>query len=133
MTTKSQSARQTPPSREGDAPSREQRVFGPPVDIVESDDAVVLIADMPGVDQSTADVTLDKSILTIRGRVSPTEFEGYSLIYSEYHVGNYERQFTISKEIDPAGIEASVKNGVLRVTLPKTKPAAARKIEISGG
>jgi len=107
-----------------------QRVFSPRVDILENQDALLLMADMPGVEDSTVEVTLEKNVLTIRGRTPPQVLNGYSLMYAEYEVGDYERSFTISDEIEREKIDASVKNGVLRLTLPKATLAKPRKIEV---
>jgi HSP20 family molecular chaperone IbpA len=107
-----------------------RKVFIPRVDICETRDAIVLLADMPGVDEKSIDVTLEKSVLTLLGRVEPETHEGYRAAYVEYETGDYERAFTLSDEIDRDRIEASVKNGVLRLTLPKAEPVKLRKINV---
>ncbi|MDQ3927618.1 MAG: Hsp20/alpha crystallin family protein [Chloroflexota bacterium] len=112
--------------------TRSGRVYTPAVDIYETNEAIVLVADMPGVDESSVDVTLEKNVLTIYGRVQPWQFEGHTLRYAEYGIGDYQRSFTISNQIDWEHIQGSVSNGVLRLTLPKTGPAQTRKIEIKG-
>lgn len=106
------------------------KVFVPQVDIVESEDRILLVADVPGVDQEGLEITLEKNVLTIKGTVTPQAPEGYQLAYSEYAVGNYERAFTVSNDIDRQGIEAVVKDGVLRLTLPKAKHAVLQKIAV---
>lgn len=106
------------------------KVFVPQVDIVESEDRILLVADVPGVDQDGLEITLEKNVLTIKGTVTPHTPEGYQLAYSEYGVGNYERAFTVSNDIDRQGIEAVVKDGVLRLTLPKAKHATLQKIAV---
>ncbi len=121
--------------REAQSPSetertRSRRVYIPNVDIYENNDAVMLVADMPGVDEKTVDVTLDKNVLTISGTVEPEAHEGYQLVYSEYGTGDYERSFTVSDEIDGDRIVATVKNGVLRLTLPKAEKLKAKKISV---
>ena len=112
--------------------TRPGRVYTPAVDIYETPDAVVLVADMPGVDQQSVDVTLDKGVLTIYGRVEPWQPEGHSLRYAEYGIGDYQRSFTISNEIAWDKIEGTVKDGVLRLTLPKAGPAQTKKIPVKG-
>ena len=106
------------------------KVFVPQVDIVESESQIVLVADLPGVDQQGLDVSLEKNVLTIRGTVASQAPEGYQLAYSEYEVGNFERAFTVSNDIDRQGIEAVVKDGVLKLTLPKAKHAVLQKIAV---
>lgn len=108
------------------------RVFTPRVDILESQEEITLTADMPGVDEGSVDITLEKGVLTVRGEVTDHQPEGHSLVYREYETGNYERAFTLSEEVDQNGIAAAVKDGVLTVTLPKTTPEPARRIEVKG-
>ncbi len=110
--------------------TRPGKVFVPRTDIYESQDHLLLLADMPGVGQDSVDITLERNILTIHGRVDPPEFEGYSLTYSEYGIGDYHREFALSNEIDREGIQASVRNGVLRLVLPKSRSAMPRKITV---
>ena len=110
--------------------TRSRKVFLPKVDIYETKDSIVLIANMPGVDENHVDMTLEKNILTINGQVEPQGFPGYGAAYAEYDVGDYQRAFTISDEVDRDRIDARVKNGVLRVTLHKAEQVKARKIAI---
>lgn len=114
---------------EGVERTRTRRVFIPKVDIYEEGDTVYLLADMPGVDQESIDITLEKNILTITGFVDD-EMEDYGLAYSEYRVGDYERTFALSDEVDRSKIEATVSDGVLKLTLPKAEEAKARKIAV---
>ena len=107
-----------------------KKVFIPRVDICETKDAIVLLADMPGVDEKSIDITLEKNVLTLLGRVGPDTYEGYRAAYVEYDAGDYERAFTLSDEIDRDRIDASVRNGVLRLTLPKAEPVKLRKINV---
>jgi HSP20 family protein len=111
--------------------TRPRKVFTPAVDILEKKEEIVVTADMPGVDERSVDITLEKNILTIIGRVEPEIPEGYRLAFSEYGIGDYQRAFTITEEIDRDRIEASVKNGVLRLILPKAAQAKTRKIAVS--
>lgn len=108
-------------------------VFRPRVDIAESEKAITLAAEVPGADETGVDVTLDKNVLTIRAQVEPVSLEGFSLVHREYELGDFERAFTVSDEIDREGIEAVVRDGVLRVTLPKAAKKGAKKISVSGG
>lgn len=115
---------------EGAERTRTRRMFIPSVDIYEEDDTVYLVADVPGVDEESIDITLEKNILTINGYVDDEDMEGYGLAYGEYRVGDYERTFALSDEVDRNKIEATVKNGVLKLTLPKAEEAKARKITV---
>jgi HSP20 family molecular chaperone IbpA len=108
------------------APSR--RTFVPRADIRETPDAVVITADMPGVDAKSVDVRVERDLLTIHGTVAPEKPEGYTPAYTEYATGDWHREFVLSDEVKRDAIRAAVKNGVLRLTLPKADPA--RKIEV---
>ena len=110
--------------------TRNSKVYVPKVDIYETKEAIILVADMPGVDEKSVDVVLDKNVLTISGTAEPLSFKDYSIAYAEYDFGDYQRAFTISDEVDKDRIEATVKNGVLRLTLHKAEKVKARKIAI---
>ncbi len=112
---------------------RSTTVYTPDVDIMERSDNIVVVADMPGVDESSVDVTLEKNVLTIYGKVEPEIPDKHQLAYREYGVGDYQRSFTVSDEIDRDKIQATVKNGVLRLILPKAKTARTTKISVKAG
>ncbi len=107
------------------------RYFRPYTDIHESTDSITVTMDMPGVDKKDVDVKLEKDVLTITGHVDLTGYEGLEPVYTEYNVGNYVRSFTISNEVDRDAISAKIDNGVLTVSLPKVKEAAARRITVN--
>jgi len=107
-----------------------RRTFVPTVDIYEFDNEVIIAAEMPGVDENSVEITLEKNILTIKGLVDGEEPENQDKVYSEYSVGNYKRTFSLSEEIDDEGIRATVKNGVLRLNLPKAEQARIKKIAV---
>lgn len=112
--------------------TRPQKVYTPDVDILERKDEIVVTADLPGVDEKTLDITLEKNVLTIFGRVEPmNDLAKHRLAYSEYGVGDYQRAFTLSDEVDKNRIQATMKNGVLRLVLPKAEAAKTRKISVS--
>ena len=113
--------------------TRDRKAFVPRTDIYENGDAITIVTDMPGVDENSLDITLEKGVLTINGYVEPELPEGYTLTYAEYEIGDYQRSFKLSNEIDQEGIQATLKDGVLRLVLPKVGPAKARKIEIKAG
>jgi HSP20 family protein len=115
---------------DGTEQTRPHKVFVPRTDIYESKEHLLLLSDMPGVKEDSVDITLEQNILTIHGKVEPPEFPGYRLSYAEYGIGDYRRVFALSNEIDRAGIQASLKNGVLHLILPKSKEAIPRKIAV---
>jgi HSP20 family molecular chaperone IbpA len=110
--------------------TRARRVFSPQVDILERKNDIVLTADMPGVSDKSVDINLEKNVLTIYGAVEEEVAEKPRPYYTEYGLGDYERVFTLSDEIDRDRIQATVKNGVLRVVLPKAEEAKSRKIVV---
>jgi HSP20 family protein len=112
--------------------TRERNVYTPAVDIMERKDDIVLLADMPGVDETSVDITLEKNVLTIYGKVTADVPGGYTLYLSEYGTGDYQRVFTLTEEVDRDRIQATVKNGVLRLILPKAEAAKTRKIAVRG-
>jgi HSP20 family molecular chaperone IbpA len=122
-----------PQGRQETEAAREALSFVPRVDIRESEDAVVVLADMPGVDEKTTTIDVERNVLTIRGEFGATPPEGYTLGFQEYETGNYERRFTLSDEIDRDNVEAAVQNGVLRLRLPKAKEAQPRRIAVKAG
>jgi HSP20 family protein len=110
--------------------TRETCCFVPRADIYEAEDRIIVVTDMPGVSAESLDVMLEKNILTISGYVEPEVPEGYSLAWAEYQIGDYQRSFRISDEIDCDQIEATIKNGVLHLDLPKSTAARSRKISV---
>jgi HSP20 family protein len=121
--------RVTPPA-EGAERTRTRPVYAPRTDIVETDDGLVILADMPGVSADGVDVTLERNVLTIRGRAEVSGPQGFSPVYLEYQPDDYERVFTLSEDIEAERIEAGVKNGVLRLFLPKAGPAQSKRIQV---
>jgi len=121
--------------KEAQSPERVERTwsartYSPQVDIIERKEDIVVIADVPGVDENSVDINLEKNVLSIYGRVEEEDFRNYSPTYAEYGVGDYERVFTLSDEIDRDRIDATVKNGVLTIVLPKAQAAKSRKISV---
>lgn len=109
------------------------RVFVPRSDVYETDEAIVVVAEMPGVSEEDVEITLEKNILSITGRVEEETPEGLRLALGEYGSGDFERRFALSQTVDRDGIAAKVKNGILTLTLPKAKEAQPRRIEVKAG
>lgn len=105
-------------------------VFTPAVDIFETDREITVLADMPGVKANDLTIDLRENILTLLGETTPFEGADEQDIFIEYEVGKYYRQFTLSEVIDQAKIDAKLKDGVLRLTLPKVEKASPRKITV---
>mgnify|MGYP001809919982 CR=1 FL=1 len=126
LETRGQTAPATTPERLHD-----RRTTAPRADIYETPDAIHIVANMAGVDEKGVDITLDRSELTITGRPASQAPEGMELAYCEYAVADYERRFILSEEIDRDGIIATVKDGVLDLTLPKSTKARTRRIPVT--
>jgi len=108
-------------------------VFSPRCDIFENNDGLVLLADMPGVDEKSISIDLEAGVLTIAGKVSEDFHGDRELSYREYRAGDFERSFNLSEELNTDKIEAAIKNGVLRVFLPKLEKAKPKKITVQAG
>lgn len=114
---------QTRPAAQGPA-----RYVTPPVDIYETENGLVVVADLPGVSKEGLDVGVEDDILTIRG-VSRDSLPGKP-VYREFALGDYFRQFELSDKVDRAKITAELKHGVLTLTLPKAEAAKPKKIDV---
>ena len=108
-------------------------VFTPSVDIFEDEKELVLLADMPGAQSNALNIDLRDNTLTLVGEVEPFESAGEEDVLAEYEVGKYYRQFSLSEVIDQEKIDAQLKDGVLRLTLPKVEKAAPRTISVQAG
>ncbi len=109
-------------------------VFNPSVKILESVDGLELIAEVPGADQSSTEVVVEKDTLTVRARVTESKTQADArIVYADHRDGDYERTFQLAPEIDRSRIEAHVKDGVLRVRLPKAQTALPQKITVLAG
>ncbi len=106
-------------------------LFTPAVDIFETEKELVLLADMPGVKPADLDIDLRENTLTLSGEVLAFETKDEQQVLSEYEVGKYYRQFTLSEVIDQEKIEAAMDKGVLRLRLPKVEKATPRKISVT--
>ena len=108
-------------------------VYTPDVDIFESDNGITLLADMPGVTTENLSIDLRDDVLTLTGETGLNGESSEVPLVIEYGVGKFYRQFTLSEVVDQARIMAELKDGVLRLTLPKVEKAAPRKITVSAG
>jgi HSP20 family protein len=129
MTEKELQVREKQELKAGAESTRNVPVYVPPVDIYESPDAIVILADMPGVAPEGVDVDLRDNQLTLTGKVVLEESKERMLL-QEYGVGDFYRQFTLSSRIDQGKIEANMKEGVLVLTLPKAEVAKPKKITV---
>jgi len=110
--------------------TRDQPVFSPATDIYERDDALVVVCDMPGVDDKHVDITLEEGVLTITGYAQTEEPANEEPLYRGYETGVFRRAFTLGADVDPEKIHARISNGVLRVELGKAEKAKRRQIPV---
>jgi len=111
-------------------PAVPQAALIPPVDIVESEVGITLLADMPGVSRDRLGVKVDGEQLVIEGAAEVKVPENLELLHGEIRNPYFRRTFTLSRELDPSKIEANLKDGVLRLHIPKSEEARPRRIEI---
>jgi HSP20 family molecular chaperone IbpA len=107
-----------------------RETYTPPIDIHEGPDGLTLEADLPGVTERDLDVQLEDNVLSLHARIDSPVPEGARLLHEEYHLGDYQRSFILSDEVDRDGITAELTHGVLRLFLPKSDHARTRRIEI---
>ena len=106
------------------------RYYVPYADIYETEDALAVVMEMPGVEKKDLNIGLENDVLKVDGRIDFSKYESMEPVYSEYNVGHYARSFTLSNKVDQDKISANLEDGVLTLTLPKVKQAQPRKIAI---
>ena len=112
------------------AETSQERWYVPRADIFEREDALVLMVDLPGVEEKGVNIDLEEGDLTITGYVAPCTFPRHELQYREYREGSFKRSFSILADVDEDRIQASLRNGVLRVELPKSEKAKPKRIAV---
>jgi len=113
--------------------TQDRPVFVPATDIYESPEEILVVCDMPAVDEKNAEVRLEEGVLTIVGLQDLQEPEGHQRLHRGYDSGVYRRSFTVSAQIDSSKIQAKMDQGVLRLVLPKFEEAKPRKITVQAG
>jgi HSP20 family molecular chaperone IbpA len=106
------------------------RYFVPTTDVFETDEALTVIMEIPGVEKDNVSIALENDVLRVDGQINFSNYEGMEPLYTEYNVGHYARGFTLSGKIDRDRISAQLDDGVLTLTLPKVKDAMPRRISI---
>jgi HSP20 family molecular chaperone IbpA len=122
-----QEKREVQKKEESTAPAR---FFVPQADIFETESALTLILEMPGVDKKNVDVSVEDGVLNVQGRIDFSKYEGMQPVYTEYNIGHYRRSFSLSSKINQNKINAEMKDGVLTLVLQKADEAKPRKITI---
>jgi HSP20 family protein len=106
------------------------RVFVPATDIFETDQALTVVMEMPGVDKANVEINVENDVLTIEGKIDFSKYDGLQPLYTEYNIGNYSRSFTLSSKIKQDAIKAELKDGVMTLLLPKSEKAKSRRIAV---
>jgi HSP20 family molecular chaperone IbpA len=114
-------------------PTKPGLVFSPAVDIFETEKEITVLADMPGVKSDDLTIDLRDNVLTLDGDVADPQGDNEVEVLREYRIGKYRREFTLSQVIDQSKIDAELKDGVLRVLLPKVGEVVPRKITVKAG
>ena len=117
----------------GPEQTRPGPVYTPAADIFETDNAITVLADMPGVKAQDLKIDLHESVLSLTGRITNVEEAGEIDVLREYRSGTFYRRFTLSETIDQAKIDAKLTDGVLRLELPKVERARPRQISVRTG
>ena len=107
------------------------RAFLPVADIFETDQALTVVLEMPGVGKENVQIDVENDVLTIAGQIDYSGYEGLQPLYTEYNIGNYSRSFQISSKIEQDGIKAELNDGVMTLVLPKVERAKPRRISVS--
>ena len=103
----------------------------PATDIFETDQALTVIMEMPGVRKENVEINVENDVITVEGRIDFSKYDGIRPVYTEYNVGNYVRSFQLSSKIEQGAISAELKDGVMTLVLPKAERAKPRKIAIA--
>jgi len=106
------------------------RVFLPSADIYETQEALTVILEMPGVEKNNIDVRVEDGVLSVQGRLDLSKYQGLQPLYTEYNIGHYSRSFQLSSKIDKNKIGAELQDGVLSLSLPKIEEAKSRTIRV---
>ena len=106
------------------------RVFVPTADIYETEGALTVVMEMPGVDKGNVDINVHDGTLKVEGRLDFSKYEGLQPVYTEYNIGHYARSFNLSSKVDQNKIGAEMKDGVLSLVLPKVEEAKPRTIQV---
>lgn len=120
--------RTEPASREADR--NETPLLVPPVDVVEDEAGITVVADLPGATRESLALRVDGDTLTIEAPLGLDLSPDMEPVYAEVRAGHYRRSFSLSRELDREGIEASLKDGVLTLRLPRQAQARPRRIEV---
>ena len=107
------------------------RYYVPAADIFETEEALTLLLEMPGVEKDSIDVQVENDVLRVEGKIDYSAYKDVEPVYTEYNIGHYARGFTLSGKVDRGAISARLEDGVLALTLPKSKELLPRRIAVN--
>jgi len=110
--------------------TRPTRAFLPTTDIFETDEALTMLLEMPGVDRENIEISVENGVLTVEGKINFSKYDGLQPVYSEYNIGPFRRTFRLSSRIDQDKIRAEMQAGVITLVLPKAEEAKPRRIDV---
>lgn len=127
-------------NRQGDLPQadasrtgaarRESQAMTPRVDVLEDDSGITLLADLPGVSKDSLEIKVENDALSIEGAITAATPQALEATYAEVRVPRYRRSFTLSRELDPGRIDAQLRDGVLKLRIPKHEQARPQRISV---
>ena len=133
MTNAVQTPSPSTPAETAHQQEQQQRYVVPPVDVFENESSITLLADLPGVPRDQLQVRVDGDTLVLEATAVASGPQDMELVYGEAQCPAYRRQFTLSRELDAGRIEAQLRDGVLRLTIPKAEEARPRRIQVQAG
>lgn len=116
-----------------DTARRDAQAMTPRVDVLEDETGITVVADMPGVSKDSLEIRVENDALSIEGAVSAATPQAMEATYAEVRIPRYRRSFTLSRELDTGRIEAQLKDGVLRLRIPKHEQARPQRISVKVG
>lgn len=121
--------KQPPTNRESSA-TAETPALIPPVDVLEDESGITVKADLPGVTRENLSIRVDGETLTLEGHVNLGEAQSLEALYAEVRVAQYKRSFVLSRDLDTSKIDASIRNGVLKLHVAKLEQAKPRRVPV---
>ena len=107
------------------------RYYTPPADIYETDEALIVVMDVPGVSREQIDVHLERDVLTVEARLDLAKYRELTPVYTEYNVGSYTRRFVVGDTVQGDAVQARLSDGVLTLELPRQAAARPRRIVVA--
>ena len=105
----------------------------PAISLRETDEAILVDADLPGVKADQVQISVNQGVLTLHGAVIEPGHSGFTLLHREYESADFHRTLSLPDNVDAEAISATTRNGVVTITLPKVKAAQPRRVAVTAG